>query len=263
VSPRVVQYALIFGVVGVILFAVFYGDEQGWGAGPTLGLSFGAVILAVVVLLMYERVRKRRRRAALPGAAASLGLIPDSAGGAPLPGMPPFHLMSQGMGGTADNVMAGQVRGGPVWLFDYTYFTESTSYNSSTGTTSTSRHDHYFSCALAELGRAVPPMRVAREGFFSSIARGMGFEDVEVGVPEFDRRFKVKATDPQIARQLLDPAVQQWLGSLQERMVFELSDRWMLAYTKQRSIDELAPLLEAATTLRERLPGTAGPLPAG
>ncbi|MGH2554556.1 MAG: hypothetical protein ACRDHO_02415, partial [Actinomycetota bacterium] len=150
-SPNTVTYLLAAGVLGVVLFAVFYGDDQGWGAGLTLGLSFGALILAVTVFVIYENARKRRRRAALPAAAAALGLLPETAGGSSLPGMPPFDLTSQGQDRKAENVMSGQIGAGPVWLFDYTYFTQGTSYQAATGTTTSSRYDHYFSCALAEL----------------------------------------------------------------------------------------------------------------
>ena len=252
-SPNTVLYTLIFGAVGVMVFAVFYGDEQGWGAGLTIGVAFGAFILAAVIYAIYESARKRRRRAAAPMAAASLGLVPEAEGGAPLPGLPAFHLLSQGLGRSSDNVMSGEAGNGRVWLFDYTFYKESTSYSSSTGTT-TSRQDYYFSCALAELDGSLPPLQVAREGFFSKIARGLGFEDVEVGDRDFDRRFKVKGPAPDLARELLDPSVRQWLMSLPDEVSFEVTDRWLLAYTKQRDVDELRPLLDAAVGFREALP---------
>ncbi|HWC32685.1 MAG TPA: hypothetical protein VG709_06100 [Actinomycetota bacterium] len=254
-SPNTVLYALIFGAVGVMVFAVFYGDERGWGAGLTLGVSFGALIVAAIVYAIYESARKRRRREAAPMAAASLGLTAESAGGRPLPAMPPFELMSRGMGRSAENVMSGDVGDDDVWLFDYTFYTESTTYNSTTGTTSTSRHDHYFSCVLAALPGDAPAMTIGREGFFSKIARGLGFEDVELDDKDFDRRFKVKAADRDAAVAILDPVVRQWLMTSRDDVQYELSGRYLLAYAKQRDLDELRALLDAAVGFREQLRG--------
>ena len=258
-SPNAVLWTLVLAASGVAVFAVFYGDEEGWGAGLTLGLSLGAYGVAAIAYVLYESARKHRRRAQTPTAAATLGLVPESAGGSRLPGLPAFHLLSQGLGRSADNVMSGEVGDGRVWVFDYTFYKQSTSYSSTTGTT-TSRQDYYFSCAVAELADSFPGVRIEHEGFFSRMARGLGFEDVELGDPRFDRNFKVKATNPEAARALLQPPLQQWLLTAAGDHEFELSGRWLLAYAKQRDLDELRPLLDAAVGLRDQLPrGVLGP----
>jgi len=248
-GPNVLTWTIVLLGVGWLVFVVLYGGERGWGAGITIGLGFGGFILAIVAYALLDRARKRRRREQVPQVAASLGLMPLPPDQAGLPALP-FDLMSRGLGRTSENVMSGGVGGDRVWVFDYTYYTES--HNSDGGT---SRHDHYFSCAVIELPAAgLPPTRVSREGFFSKIARGIGIEDVEVGVPEFDRRFKIKAASPDHARELLDPGVQQWLMMLPEEINFEVEDRLLLAYSKQRPLDEVRPLLDAVTSLRMQLP---------
>jgi hypothetical protein len=251
VNPNVLTYTIVFAAVGWIVFVVLYGDEQGWGAGLTLGLAFGGFAVMAIIYVLLENARKRRRKRALPQAAAMLGLAPSTIGSGDLPHLP-FDLMSKGLGRTSENVMAGYV-GGPVWVFDYTYYTEG--YNANTN--STSRQDHYFTCAVAELPAAnIPPTRISREGFFSKIARGIGIEDVELGSKEFDRKFKVKSSNPAFAKELLDPGVQQWLMSQREEMNFEVEDRLLLGYTGHRDLDELRPLLDALVALRDQLPGT-------
>ncbi len=250
-NPNVLTYTIVFAAVGWIVFVVFYGDEQGWGAGLTLGLAFGGLAAMVTLYVVLENARKKRRTRALPQAATMLGLAPSGPGAPSLPHLP-FDLMSKGLGRTSENVMAGHV-GGPVWVFDYTYYQEG--YNPNTN--STTRTDHYFTCALAELPAAgLPPTRISREGFFSKIARGVGIEDVEIGSKEFDKRFKIKSADPAFAKELLDPGVQQWLMSQRDEMNFEVEDRLLLGYTGHRDLDELRPLLDAVVALRDQLPTT-------
>ncbi|HEX2031301.1 MAG TPA: hypothetical protein VHL78_07880 [Actinomycetota bacterium] len=246
-SPNAVLWILVLLAAGGAVGLVFYGEEQGWGGGLTVGLAVGLFFAAAIAYAVYDSARKRRRRQAAPEAAALLGLIPAERSS--LPHLP-FELMSRGQGRTAENAMAGNVDGA-LWLFDYTYHT--TSYNPNTN--STSRNDFYFSCAVGQLRAAgLPAMRISREGFFSRIGRAIGFEDIEVGDRRFDARFKVKASDPAVAGEVLHADLQRWLMALEEEMSFELADGLALAYTKQRELTDLRPLLDALLAFRQQIP---------
>lgn len=248
-SPNVVLWILVLLAAGGAVGLVFYGEEQGWGGGLTVGVAVGMFLAVAILYAVYEAARKRRRREAAPQAAVLLGLVPADRSAVP---QLPFELMSRGQGRTVENVMAGRLDG-TVRLFDYAYYT--TSYNPNTN--STNRNDFYFSCAVGELrATGLPAVRISREGFFSRIGRAIGFEDVEVGDPRFDSRFKIKAADPAVARELLAPELQAWLMALEEEISFEVEDGLALAYTKQRDLMELRPLLDALVQFRQSVPET-------
>lgn len=162
-SPNVVLWILVLLAAGGAVGLVFYGEEQGWGGGLTVGVAVGMFLAVAVLYAVYEAARKRRRREGTPQAAALLGLVPADRSAVP---HLPFELMSRGQGRTVENVMTGSLDG-TVWLFDYTYYT--TSYNPNTH--STNRNDFYFSSAVGELrASGLPAVRISREGFFPGSA---------------------------------------------------------------------------------------------
>lgn len=248
-----VAWLLAFAVAAATVFAVLYGDAAGWGPGLTFGVALGSLAAAATAYVVWERVRSRRRRAATPSVATSLGLLAESSGGSPLPPLPALSLTTGGTDHRAENVMSGRVGDGRVWVFDYSYRTEHT-YTDSTGRTRTMHRDHDFSCALVELPAALPALRMAREKAFSGVAGRLGFGDIKLGDREFDRRFNIETAAPQVASELIDPSVRQWLLSLEDAPVFEVANRWLVAYDGQRRMEELGPLLDSAVGLRDHLP---------
>jgi len=65
---------------------------------------------------------------------------------------------------------------------------------------------------------------VYRAGLFTELGKKLGMQDVEVGVPDFDRDFVVKGSDESRLRSLfVDPAVQALLRA-QPRVRLEVAD---------------------------------------
>lgn len=66
---------------------------------------------------------------------------------------------------------------------------------------------------LATAAIAIPPhplagnVHVTWEGPVSKIAKLFGAQDITLGDPDFDPKFMVKATNPDVARNLLTPAI--------------------------------------------------------
>lgn len=75
-------------------------------------------------------------------------------------------------------------------------------------TRSSGKNSTTYTVARVHYPRPLPyELRAAKEGFFTKIGKALfGLQDVEVGDPEFDREFRVKAGDPLAARLLLGRA---------------------------------------------------------
>ena len=87
-------------------------------------------------------------------------------------------------------------------------------------------------------------LRVYREGFFSGLARAVGFQDVPIGDPEFDEAYMVKASDEMFARAWLNRTVRNRIR-VAEQYVFELKRGWVIA-ERSGYEDEAPKLVQAA-----------------
>lgn len=72
-------------------------------------------------------------------------------------------------------------------------------------TRSTGKNSTTYTVARVHYPKPLPyELRAAKEGVFTKIGKAIfGLQDVEVGDPEFDREFRVKAGDPLAAKLLL------------------------------------------------------------
>ncbi|MGH2683836.1 MAG: hypothetical protein ACRDJP_00025 [Actinomycetota bacterium] len=233
-STNVVTWIAAFVVAGAIVFAVFVGEDLGWGAGMTFAVVGAAAAVVLIPVTIWLVVRKKRRRREFGMLATQMGLrmVPEHA----LALMAiPFRLFSQGQGREIESVALRQADGRSVWLFDFMYYQEGYNPQSS----STTRHDYEYTCAVTQVAATTPTVVVGREGFFSRIARAIGFEDVEVGDEAFDRAFKVRSSDPAFVRALFHPDMRAWLLSLDGRWSFELVGGYLMACAERLPIPHI------------------------
>jgi hypothetical protein len=96
--------------------------------------------------------------------------------------------------------------------------------------------------------------RVYRKGFFSDLGKMLGMQDVEVGMPEFDRDFIIKGNDEGKLRQLFaNPKIRE-LVSEQKDIDFSVKDdEGWFGPTFPDGVDELAFLVVGLIKDVERL----------
>lgn len=142
---------------------------------------FAAAIPLVLAVVAYGIVQNQKRTEAWHALARQSGL--SSSGSWP--------TMS----------MNGELAGSTVHLRQWT--TRSSGKNS---------HTHYHVRAEAGVRRNFGDLVVYQQTWMSSIGAAVfGMQDLEVGEPDFDGKFVVKASDPDLARRLLDPATRRAL----------------------------------------------------
>ena len=208
-----------------------------------------AVVAAGFALSFYL---KKKRREEIGAFATKHGLQYSAQDPFHLVGWP-FRLFSRGDGRGVENVVWGQWEGKhPVTAFDYWYYTESTDSKGHT-----SRNYHRFSRAMLEVPAAFPHLEVAREHLFSRLADHMGFEDIELESPEFNRRYTVRATERRFAYELLDARMIEWLVTSDPGYAFEVVGNRVLAYGRRAKAVELPRLVAALTAFRDRVPRVA------
>ena len=200
-------------------------------------LVFVGSLAVVGGAFWYGIYRKQKRRREVAQAAAALGLeysADDPYGLLELP----FTLLSEGDGRGCNNVIAGTYEEMPVKEFDYWYYTEST--NSKGGT---SRTYHYFSCAVTEVQAECPHVAISPESILTRLADHLGFQDIQFESEEFNRRFRVKSSDPKFATDLVDARMMQWLDD-GKGWSFEVCGPWLLCSGSRLRAPTLSSLLD-------------------
>lgn len=174
---------------------------------PLLPWLFG---LGVVAVLVGGFVLERKRRERLMQYAVNRGwryaaedpMLADSIAGTPF---------GKGDRRRARNVLRGEESGHPFTAFDYSYETHSTD-SKGNRTTQT----HRYGVVVVPLPSALGTVEVAPEGMFSRAAGAVGLvSDIELESEEFNRRFRVRASDRKLASDLLSPRTMQFLVSVQ------------------------------------------------
>lgn len=172
---------------------------------PLLPWLFG---LGVVAVLAAGYLLERKRRDHLMRYALMRGW--QYAGENP-------HLVSRWDGtpfGKGDrrrarNVLTGQEAGRPFTAFDYSYQTHSTDSKGRRTTTT-----HRFAVCAAPLPAALGTVEVVPEDLFTRVASAVGLmADIELESEDFNRSFRVRATDPKLASDVLSPRTMHYLLS--------------------------------------------------
>jgi hypothetical protein len=164
-----------------------------------------AVLMVVLAILGARAARKRREAFAV--LAQRLGLAFASEHDYQIARHFEFlDRLAVGSNQYAFNILSGKFRDYPVYVFDYHYETHSTD---SKGHRQTDHH--YFSCFILMLERAFPELTIAREGFFSKIAQGLGYDDIDFESHEFSRTFCVRSKDKKFAYDFCHTRLMEYL----------------------------------------------------
>jgi hypothetical protein len=181
------------------------GDGSGLsGFGPVLLFGAAGFVLVLVVGWFGWKAAEERRRA-FAALAASRGwqwVARDDSWTERFGGEP----FGRGDDRKAENVLTGTYEGRPVVAFDYSYETSSTD---SKGNRTTTTH-RYAVCALG-LPSWLPTLELGPESLLSRFGNVLGLGDVELESEEFNRRYRVTASDPKFAYDVLHPRTMELL----------------------------------------------------
>ncbi|PKQ25189.1 MAG: hypothetical protein CVT64_11290 [Actinobacteria bacterium HGW-Actinobacteria-4] len=111
--------------------------------------------------------------------------------------------------------------------------------------------------AYARLPRPIPAFDLLPEGFDAALRRLLGAADVEFESPQFNDRWRVKATDARTAHAVLDPRMMEFLMNYpREDLAVRVDNGYVLVWDSGRRAD--APLtdhLALAWEFAQRVPG--------
>jgi hypothetical protein len=171
-------------------------------------LLFGALLAVFAVFGILGYQREKQRRAALQAYALSNGwsyTADDESWCLRFTGTP----FGTGDNLKARNILQGTWQGAPMVAFDYSYETHSTS---SKGGRTTTVHP-YAICAL-QLRAPLPRLELTPESVLTRVAGVLGMSDIELESEDFNRHYRVTASDPKFAYDVLNPRTME---SLQAR----------------------------------------------
>lgn len=107
----------------------------------------------------------------------------------------------------ASNVIEGIEAGRPFLSFDYLY--KETTHNGKSSQTTTYR----FHVTALQLPAALPDLYVGTESVLTRLGGAIGFDDIELESEDFNRRFRVQASSPKFAHDVLHPRTMHGLLS--------------------------------------------------
>jgi hypothetical protein len=211
-------------------------------------LPFFLVGAAIVAYFFWSRYRKQQRSQAFARFAARSGLQYWHDDPYNLLEYD-FPLLREGDGRGCENVLAGRWQDLPVKEADYWYYT--TTSNAQGGS---SRDYSYFSIVIADLAATMPYVAVRKESLFTKLAGHLGFHDIEFESEDFNREFRVKASDKEFAFKLIDARMMQWLLSTGGRFAFEVRGSSLLVSCHRLPPTGLVPLFDAAQSFTDHVP---------
>ena len=108
------------------------------------------------------------------------------------------------------------------WQILLDTYTQTTSTGTTTGTSTTTTT--YTRMRAPFINKDGLYFRITREGFFSSIGKFFGMQDIEIGDPFFDDKFIIKGNNPEKIKLLLaEPKIKE-LCQQQPRIYFTIKD---------------------------------------
>lgn len=155
----------------------------------------------------------------------------------------PFALLHRGTARSIDHAISGVVRDVPVWMFEYWYAEDEEGLNGERPLTS-------FDCITVAVDAWCPPLSVEpRQGPSGELSGGLRFES-----EEFNRMFRVLASEREYASAAVDARMMAWLLDHGRGMTFELMNDRAMAAGPQGGARELDRVLEAGLALPGLVP---------
>lgn len=228
---------LVFGAVGVVVAALL------------LKLLPPIVVLALFVGgLAYANARLKRSAKAKPSVAEAkvLGLQRSPTDPFGLLGYP-LSLFARGQDGEIVDVLWGSWHRLDVKVFEYR----------PSGSANDGTEARRFGCALGPAPVEWPALSVEPEAFLTPAAERGPLRTIELGAGAFDDRFVVRCDDEVFARQLLEPALRDWMLALADPCGFEVNGALVLAYRLVEGPVSATEALEALGGFLDRVPKTA------
>jgi hypothetical protein len=155
----------------------------------------------------------------------------------------PFDLLHRGSARSIEHAISGVVRDVPVWMFEYWY---------TDGTVDRRGEQvlYWYDCITVKVDAWCPPLLVEpRHGPFGALAGGLEFES-----EEFNRAFRVQATDREYASAAVDANLIGWLLDHGRGMTFELMNDRAMAAEPRGGAEQLDHVLDAGVALPGLVP---------
>jgi hypothetical protein len=165
-------------------------------------VAFGAVALLFAYLGWRAAKERREAFAALAAERGWVWTARDDSWVDRFDGDP----FDRGDDRKALNVLTGTYRDLPVVAFDYSYETHSTD---SKGRRTTTTH-HFGVCAV-RMPSWLPSLQLTQESLLSRFAGKLGLDDIELESEDFNRRYRVWASDQKFAYDVLHPRTMEAL----------------------------------------------------
>lgn len=171
-----------------------------------LGVGCVAVVALAILALVLNARRERRRRDRLIQWCRHHGWTitanPAVDWGVRLPGG-----NRRGVTVAFTATIGGRVVSVAEYSYSETHFSSTPDGTGGTSSTTTTQ-THRFVATVVRLNRPYPAVAVQPRGALSKLGRtAFGGNDTAGGDPRFDRTFRVTATDPDLVRQLITPAL--------------------------------------------------------
>ena len=207
-----------------------------------------AALIVVLGVLGARAARKRREAFALLAQRLAMSYSPDRDREiARRFGF--LDKLAQGSNRYAFNILSGAFRHHHVSAFDYHYETHSTN---SKGHRQT--HHHHLSCLLLMLEKPFPELTIAREGFFSKIAQGFGYDDIDFESHEFSRTFCVRSKDKKFAYDFCHARLMEYLLQNQDLSVEVEGGVLAIIFSNRLDPTQVEHNLERLAQLRSLMP---------
>ncbi len=203
-------------------------------------LMFGGFVALIIVGIVWGIIRNRKRREEMNRLAAELGFryYPDDPWGLPTryAGMDVFQ---QGHSRKASNILAGEMQGRSVLLFDYQYTTGSGKDETTT----------YYLVGLFEMPILAPRLWLRRESIFDAVASWFGHDDIGFESTEFSRRYHVKCEERKFAYDIFHARLIEYLLASGDTPAMEMNGPLMVLYQGLKGIDQIRRLLTIGTEI--------------
>ena len=210
------------------------------------------IIVAIIIIVagIYGSIAAKKRREAMAVLSARLGLQFNSQHDTFIATRFGFmDRLGQGSNRYAYNVLSGNYQGNEVLAFDYHYETYSTD---SKGRRQT--HHHHFSCFICNLPMEFPEVTISKEGIFSKIAQGFGYDDIDFESAEFSGKFCVRSKDKKFAYDVCNALMIEYLLANPDLNI-EIEDSALaLGFGSCLAAEQIEYNLERLVKIRSLLP---------